>query len=83
MAPKSDKLIPEWISIYLLCYHRILFTHIPGNHDASEACPLVDAIRRKIEKKRETPSLKKNQMLEHPEAHGSRPLNLYCSSNSD
>jgi hypothetical protein len=30
---------------FALCYHRILFTHIPGNHDASEAYPLVDAER--------------------------------------
>jgi len=54
MAPESDKLIPEWISIYPLCYHRTLFTHIPGNHDALEACPLVDATIRKIKKKGET-----------------------------
>jgi len=51
MAHELDELIPEWISIYPLCYRRMLFTQIPGNHDASEACPLVDATRKKIEKK--------------------------------
>jgi len=50
MAHELDKRIPEWISIDTLCYHRILLTSIPGNHDASEACPLVDATRKKIEK---------------------------------
>jgi hypothetical protein len=47
MAHELDELIPEWISIDTLCYHRILFTQIPGNHDASEACPPVDAARKK------------------------------------
>jgi len=40
-------LSPKWISIDALCYHRIVFTHIPGNYDASGACPPVDAARKK------------------------------------
>jgi hypothetical protein len=47
MAHELDELIPEWISVDILCYHRILSTQIPGNHDALKACPPVDAARRK------------------------------------
>jgi DNA polymerase II small subunit/DNA polymerase delta subunit B len=47
VAHELHELIPEWISIDALCYHRILFTQIPGNHDALEACLPVDAARRK------------------------------------
>jgi len=50
MVHELDELIPEWISVDTLCYHRILFTQIPGNHDASEACPPVDAARKKERK---------------------------------
>jgi len=39
MAHQLDNVIPEWNSIDALYYHRILLTQIPGNHDASEACP--------------------------------------------
>jgi len=47
MAHELDELIPIMDRHFALCYHRILFTHIPGNHDASEAYPLVDAPRKK------------------------------------
>jgi len=39
MAHQLDDVIPEWNSIDAIYYHRILLTQIPGNHDASEACP--------------------------------------------
>jgi len=46
VAHELDELIPKMDMHFALCYHRILFTHIPGNHDASEAYPLVDAPRK-------------------------------------
>lgn len=52
MAHELDELIPLMDIHFALCYHRILFTHIPGNHDASEACPLVDAPRKRKESER-------------------------------
>jgi len=44
MAYELEELIPIMDSIWTVL-SQTLFTHIPGNHDASEACPLVDAGR--------------------------------------
>jgi len=48
MAHELDELISHNGLAFGLCYHRILFTQMLGNHDASEAYPLVDAGRSRI-----------------------------------
>jgi len=48
MAHELDELIPHNGLAFGLCYHRILFTQMLGNHVASEAYPLVDAGRSRL-----------------------------------
>jgi len=54
MAHELDELIPIMNMHFALWNHRILFTHIPGNHDASEAYPLVDAPKIKGKKRKKS-----------------------------
>jgi len=52
MAHELDELIPIMDMHFALCYHRILFTHIPGNHDASEAYPSCGCSQKKGKKRK-------------------------------